>query len=53
MTGEICDACHVRLRPHFSQPIRRNEGIVQCESCQRILYFEPPAATAAAAPAQV
>lgn len=53
MTGEICDACHVRLRPHFSQAIRRNEEIIQCESCQRILDFEPPAATAAAAPAQV
>jgi len=41
MVGEICMACHVRLRPHFTQMIRRNEGIVQCESCQRILYFEP------------
>jgi hypothetical protein len=37
-----CTACHVRLRPHFEQQIRRNEGIVQCENCQRILYFEPP-----------
>jgi predicted nucleic acid-binding Zn-ribbon protein len=53
MTGEICDACHVRLRPHVSQVIRRNEEIIQCESCQRILYYEPPAATAAASPAQV
>lgn len=44
MTGEICTACHVRLRPHVTQMIRRNEDIVQCESCQRILYFEPPAA---------
>jgi len=46
MTGEICTACHVRLRPHVTQQIRRNEDIVQCESCQRILYFEatPPAA---------
>lgn len=42
MTGDICGACHVRLRPHVTQVIRRNEEIVQCESCQRILYFEPP-----------
>jgi predicted nucleic acid-binding Zn-ribbon protein len=43
MTGETCTACHVRLRPHVTQLIRRNEEIVQCESCQRILYFLPPA----------
>ena len=42
MTGEICTACHVRLRPHVTQQIRRNEDIVQCESCQRILYFAGP-----------
>jgi predicted nucleic acid-binding Zn-ribbon protein len=42
MTGEICSACFVRLRPHVVQQIRRNDEIVQCESCQRILYFELP-----------
>jgi predicted nucleic acid-binding Zn-ribbon protein len=44
MSGEICTACHVRLRPHVTQLIRRNEELVQCESCQRILYYEPPQA---------
>jgi predicted nucleic acid-binding Zn-ribbon protein len=44
MAGETCRACHVRLRPHVAQIIRRNDEIIQCESCQRILYFEPPAA---------
>ena len=39
MVGETCTACHVRLRPHVAQLIRRNEDIVQCESCQRILYY--------------
>jgi uncharacterized protein len=43
MAGEMCTACHVRLRPHVTQQIRRNEDIVQCESCQRILYFTAPA----------
>ena len=43
MTGELCTACHVRLRPHVTQQVRRNDAIVQCESCQRILYFDPPA----------
>ena len=43
MTGEMCAACHVRLRPPVAQHVRRNEDIVQCESCQRILYYVPPA----------
>ncbi len=43
MTGEICAACHVRLRPHFTQQIRRNDSIVACESCSRLLYFVEPA----------
>ena len=42
MTGELCEACHVRLRPHIAQQVRRNDSIVQCDSCQRILYFVPP-----------
>jgi uncharacterized protein len=42
MTGETCKACHVRLRPHVAQIVRRNDEIIQCESCQRILYFQPP-----------
>jgi len=41
MLGEICSACHVRLRPQIAQIVRRNEDVVQCESCQRILYYVP------------
>ena len=37
----ICTICHVRLRPQMFNEVRRNEGIVQCDSCQRILYFVP------------
>jgi predicted nucleic acid-binding Zn-ribbon protein len=41
----ICTICHVRLRPQVFNDVRRNDGIVQCDSCQRILYFVPtPAA---------
>jgi predicted nucleic acid-binding Zn-ribbon protein len=43
MVGEVCSACHVRLRPHVAQLVRRNEEVVQCESCQRILYYQPKA----------
>lgn len=46
MTGDICEACHVRLRPHVTQQVRRNDAIVQCDSCQRILYFVAPAENA-------
>jgi predicted nucleic acid-binding Zn-ribbon protein len=37
----ICTICHVRLRPQVFNTVRRNEQIVQCDSCQRILYFVP------------
>ena len=43
----ICTICHVRLRPQVFNDVRRNEAIVQCESCQRILYFVPATATQA------
>jgi predicted nucleic acid-binding Zn-ribbon protein len=39
--GERCTACHVRLRPAVAQQVRRNDGIVACDSCQRILFFVP------------
>jgi predicted nucleic acid-binding Zn-ribbon protein len=39
----ICTICHVRLRPQVFNTIRRNDQIVQCDSCHRILYFRPPA----------
>jgi predicted nucleic acid-binding Zn-ribbon protein len=34
-----CTICHVRLRPQVFNEIRRNASIIQCESCQRILYY--------------
>jgi uncharacterized protein len=34
-----CSFCHVRLRPQVYNEIRRNAALIQCESCQRILYF--------------
>jgi uncharacterized protein len=38
----LCTACHVRLRPHVFQQIRQNDTIIQCDSCQRIMYYIPP-----------
>jgi uncharacterized protein len=40
----ICTICHVRLRPQIFNTVRRNEQIIQCDSCQRFLYFVPKAA---------
>jgi predicted nucleic acid-binding Zn-ribbon protein len=38
----LCSVCHVRLRPAVFQQVRHNDTIVQCDSCQRILYYVPP-----------
>tara|TARA_Y100000588_G_scaffold288855_1_gene307364 strand:+ start:5500 stop:6237 length:738 start_codon:yes stop_codon:yes gene_type:complete len=35
-----CSCCQVRLRPQLFNDIRLNNQLIQCESCQRILYFE-------------
>ena len=54
--GGICTICHVRLRPQVFNTVRRNEQIIQCDSCNRILYFVPaaeaPAADSVSQPAQ-
>ena len=44
--GGICTICHVRLRPQVFNNIRRNDSIIQCDSCQRILFFSPASAAA-------
>lgn len=36
-----CSSCQVRLRPQLFNDIRLNKTVIQCESCQRILYYEP------------
>ena len=46
---ERCMECKVRVRPQVFQEIKKNEQIIQCDSCSRILYFivEAPADTTA------
>ena len=34
-----CTSCQVRLRPQLFNAVRLNKTLIQCESCQRILYF--------------
>jgi len=45
----ICTICHVRLRPQVFNTIRRNDEIIQCDTCQRILFFVPQPVTSPAA----
>jgi uncharacterized protein len=40
----LCSICHVRMRPQVFQQVRTNDNVVQCDSCQRILYWVPPPA---------
>jgi len=35
----VCELCQVRIRPHLFQEIRKNDQIISCDACQRILYF--------------
>lgn len=46
--GERCTVCQVRLRPAVFVNILKNDQIVQCDSCNRILYFIAPVAAPAA-----
>ena len=39
--GGLCSVCHVRIRPQIFNTVRRNEQLLQCDSCGRILYFVP------------
>lgn len=38
-----CTACNYRVRPQSVVEIRNGTGLVQCDSCKRILYLEPAA----------
>ncbi len=46
----LCTVCHVRLRPQVFNEVRRNDSLIQCDSCQRILYFVPAPAGATPQP---
>jgi len=37
-----CCACHMALRLQFFQELRLGERVMFCESCGRILFFNPP-----------
>jgi len=44
----ICTICHVRLRPQVFNNILKNDQIIQCDSCNRIMYHVPKTVAAPA-----
>ncbi len=48
----ICTICHVRLRPQVFNTVLRNDEILQCDHCNRILFFAPVATASADAVSQ-
>lgn len=40
ISGEVCTACQMQLRPQLVNEIRLGEQIIVCENCSRILYYE-------------
>lgn len=43
-TDGSCSACRIALRPQFFQDLKRGDQVMFCESCGRILYYNPPIA---------
>ena len=37
-----CTGCNIALRPQFVQEVRRGDEVLQCESCGRLLFYNPP-----------
>jgi predicted nucleic acid-binding Zn-ribbon protein len=47
VVDEFCSMCQMRIRPQMLNEIKDKTKIYLCESCGRILYFEPPSEEAA------
>jgi predicted nucleic acid-binding Zn-ribbon protein len=41
-TDGRCSACQIMLRPQFFQDLRNTDQLMFCESCGRILFYNPP-----------
>ena len=41
-TSGRCSACHIALRPQVFQDLKHGDRVITCESCGRILYYNPP-----------
>jgi predicted nucleic acid-binding Zn-ribbon protein len=38
----LCSACQLMIRPQRMQELKRGEELMQCENCQRFLFYNPP-----------
>jgi predicted nucleic acid-binding Zn-ribbon protein len=38
-----CSACHIAIRLQYLQDVKKGLQVMTCESCSRILYYNPPA----------
>ncbi len=43
LSSAICQACYMNLPPQLWNDVLRNERVNLCPSCQRILFYNPPA----------
>lgn len=46
----MCQLCHMVLRPQMFMDLKRNETVMQCPACNRILYYVAMVPTPAAIP---
>jgi uncharacterized protein len=50
--AQLCGACNVLLRPQTWNDLKTNEKLISCESCGRILFYDPAHEPPAPAPVQ-
>lgn len=43
VSSAICQACYMNIPPQLWNEVLRNERVNLCPSCQRILFYNPPA----------
>lgn len=43
LSSAICQACYMNIPPQLWNDVLRNERVNLCPSCQRILFYNPPA----------
>jgi predicted nucleic acid-binding Zn-ribbon protein len=41
-----CSKCNMLVRPQFLQELKQGDSIMVCESCKRMLYWNPPQSVA-------
>jgi predicted nucleic acid-binding Zn-ribbon protein len=38
----MCTLCHLKLRPQMWVDLKKNDQVIQCPGCSRILFYEAP-----------